>query len=339
MKKTFLLTILVCSAAMVMAQRGKLVLEDNSLLVAFDANTGAITRMERKTTGWVLERRPELGVSFRMHVPLADRRFNFVLGQKQKLQSAEQVSSSEIRLQWDNLMSENGGELPISLKATITLKNGALTFDASVDNRSDLVVETIDYPYFGDLNAPSKNDRLDVRTMWYGNLGSEEVYPHFNNSKGYWGVFYPTKTFDSFRSLFCLIQGKHQGLYVEMHNPTQPYLIEYTFEQHPGVVQSVDNPLPQQDEISGMPVNLQFRTCHFIFAQPHTRKDLVPIVLRGYDGDWHKAVDIYKEWRTTRFKPAHEPAWLQDVHSWLQLQINSPEQDYRVKFKELLTYG
>ncbi|HEX3935001.1 MAG TPA: DUF6259 domain-containing protein, partial [Puia sp.] len=194
-------------------------------------------------------------------------------------------------------------------------------------------------PYFGDLDAPSRSDRMDVRTMWYGNLGSEEVYPHFNNGKGYWGDFVPTKTFDSFRSLYCLIQAKNEGLYVEIQNPTQPYLIEYTFEQHPGVIQSLDNPVPQENQISGIPVHLEFRTCHFIFAQPHSQKELVPIVLRTYDGDWHRGVDIYKQWRTTWFKPAHIPEWIKNVNSWLQLQINSPEQDYRVPYKDLVKYG
>jgi hypothetical protein len=33
--------------------------------------------------------------------------------------------------------------------------------------------------------------------------------------------------------LFCLIQASDQGLYVEMADPTQRYLLEYTFEQHP----------------------------------------------------------------------------------------------------------
>ena len=321
------------------AQAKELILQDDSLLVAFDANTGAITRMERKSTGWILERRPELGVSFRMHVPMPNRRFNFVLGQKQHASVAEQVSKSEVRLQWKNLESENGGNLPITLTANVSLKNGALTFSTSVENNSNLTIETIDYPYFGDFNVPSKNDRVDVRTMWYGNLESNEIYPHFGNSKGYWGDFVPTKTFDSFRSLFCLIQGPSQGLYVEMQDPTQPYLLEYTFEQHPGVIQSNDNSVPQEDKISGLPVHLEFRTCHFIFAQPQSKKQLVPVTLRCYSGTWHAGVDIYKQWRATWFKPAHKPAWINEVNSWLQLQINSPEQDYRVPYKELVKYG
>ncbi len=321
------------------ATAGELILQDDKLLVAFDSSTGALIRMINKTTNWTIQRRPELGVSFRMHVPLPDRRYNFVLGQKQQVRVAEKVSENELRLQWTDLKSENGGILPITLTATVSLKDGSLTFRTHVENNSDLTIETIDYPYWGDFNPPSRDDRMNARTMWYGNLQSDEIYPRFNNSKGYWGDFVPTKTFDSFRSLFCLIQAKGQGLYVEMHNPTQPYLLEYTFEQYPGVIQSVDPWVPKQDEISNLSVHLDFRTCHFIFAHPHSKRELVPIVIRTYDGDWQKGVDLYKDWRKTWFKPAHLPDWIKGVHSWLQLQINSPEQDYRVPYRELIKYG
>jgi hypothetical protein len=47
--------------------------------------------------------------------------------------------------------------------------------------------------------------------------------------------------------------------------------------------------------MSGFPVHLEFRLCHFIFEKPHSTTKLVPIVLRGYQGDWHEGVNIYKQ--------------------------------------------
>ena len=111
---------------------------------------------------------------------------------------------------------------------------------------------------------------------------------------------------------------------MELGDPTQRYLVQYTFEQHPGVTESIDSRVPRTDAISGLPVHLEFRTCHFIFAQPHTTVALSPIVVHGYAGDWHVGVDLYKEWRATWFKPTHLPAWVQEVHSWLQLQGSIP---------------
>src|ERR1035438_7037099 len=74
------------------AAADEIVLEDNALLAAFDTGSGALTRLESKATGWVVERRPELAVSFRLHAPLPDRRDNFVLGQKQRAAKVERLS-------------------------------------------------------------------------------------------------------------------------------------------------------------------------------------------------------------------------------------------------------
>ena len=49
-------------------------------------------------------------------------------------------------------------------------------------------------------------------------------------------LIFPSRHSDRNRSLFCLIQAQTEGLYVEMSDPTLPYYLEYTFEQHPGVV-------------------------------------------------------------------------------------------------------
>jgi hypothetical protein len=219
------------------------------------------------------------------------------------------------------------------------LTNGTLTFSGALVNDSALTVETVDFPYFGDLSPPAKDATMTVRTMWYGNLGNDEVYPGFGNEKGYWGVDFPTKTFGSQRSLFSLIDAGSQGLYVEMADPAQPYLLEYTFEQHPGLVSAVNNRVPKEDEISGVPAHLEFRACHFIFAQPHSTVKLAPVVVRGYEGDWHTGVDLYKQRRATWFKPPRVPEWAREVHSWTMLRMNTPEEDYSIAYTNLVEYG
>jgi hypothetical protein len=76
------------------------------------------------------------------------------------------------------------GELPITFTATVTLKDGQLSFDGTLDNKSSYWIETVDYPYFGDLNPPTPDSTVFARTMWYGNLGNDEIYPNFGNEKG-----------------------------------------------------------------------------------------------------------------------------------------------------------
>ena len=84
--------LLAAALAMCLPAVGKeLVLEDEQLLAGFDAESGALTRLENKSLHWVIERRPELGASFRLLAPLPGRRDNFVLGEKQRAAEAEQV--------------------------------------------------------------------------------------------------------------------------------------------------------------------------------------------------------------------------------------------------------
>jgi hypothetical protein len=298
---------------------GEVTLQDNQLLVAFDSNSGALTRLENKTTHWVIERRPKLGVAFRLFAPLPNRRWNPVFvgsgepddamlfklppEQKQHVAAVKKISDNEIRIQWKNPIAENGGVVSLTLTSDVTLTNGALTFSATLENDSPLTVETIDYPYFGDFNPPSRDtSKMAARTMWRGkpdNLISEEIYPHFHNEHGYWGDFWPLKTLESWESLFCLIQARDEGLYVEVDARRAPYRLQYTFEQHPGLVSSITELVPKEDEIGGKPVHLEFRACHFIFEHPHSTMKLAPIVLRCYQGDWHAGADLYKQWRST----------------------------------------
>jgi len=327
------------STAQAASVAGEVVLQDTDLLVAFDPASGALTRMERKSTHWPIERRPALGASFRLMAPMPNRRQNFILGSKQHAKSVERISDEQVRIQWSGLESEHAGVLPITFTATVTLKNGALTFTGVLDNQSSLPIETIDYPYFGDLNPPTADARLLAHHLWVGALQETELYPHFVNELGYWGVRYPTKNINSNVSQFCLLQAQDQGIYAAVHDPAIRYLLQFTFEQHPGVIDWNENAVPRTDEISGWPVHLEFRTCHFVFTHPKSSVDLAPVVMRPYSGDWHAGLDVYRDWRNTWFGKPHIPEWVRQVHSWQQLQIDGAEQDYSISYRDLLGYG
>ncbi len=280
------------------APAGAIVLEDDKVLAAFDGDSGALTRLESKPKHWVIERRPELGVSFRLFAPLPQRRYNPVLGQKQHAAEVKKVSENEVRLRWKDLVSEHGGVLPITLNAIVKLTNGVLGFGATLENNSPLTVETVDYPYFGDLTAPARGVLLEAQIPKddkTDTLQSNEVHPHFRNEKGYWGVSFPTKTLEGQQSRFCLLQAPGQGLSIEVDAPKAPYRLQYTFEQHPGVLSAVSNLVPQEDEISGFPVHLEFRLCHFVFAPPHSTTNLAPIVLRCYSGDSKEVLSVLRQ--------------------------------------------
>ncbi len=313
-------------------------LEDEEVRVTFDPVSGALTHWVNKRSGWAIQRRSELGNSFRMQVPLRGRHDNFILGQKQRASRVEK-RGNQIHLEWHDLVSEHAGVLPLSFAATVTLSNGALTFDARLHNRCNLVLNTIEYPYLGDLSAPAPRMKMWRRHMWYGNLQSDEIHPHFRNEKGYWGDLSPLETAGSERSLFCLIQSVGQGVYVQVSDPKATYLIQYTFEQKPGDLNSITDRVPEGETISGHPVHLEFRTTHFLFAPPGSEVKLTPIVFRCYPGDWQAGVDLYKAWRKTWFRQRPIPAWAKEVHSWQQIQINSPEDSLRYSYRDVAKIG
>lgn len=311
--RLFIASFFVFTLAARFAFADEVTLEDNSLLVAFDSDSGALTRLVDKTSTnqWAIERRPDLGVSFRMFAPLPNRRWNPIQGQKQHATEVRKISDNEVELQWKNLVSDVGGVLPITFTADVTLDNGVLTFKSTLQNDSPLTVETIEYPYFGDFSRPSRDSSLRV----FMKKDNDELYPHFGNRKGYWGVFYPTKTYEAWADPYCLLQAPDEGVYVQPDAEKLPYRLEYYFEQKPGVISAITQLVPPDDEIPGneqlfgkedsnsdknseIPVHLEFRTCHFVFAPGHSTTNLVPITVRCYQGDKGAGENIYKEWRS-----------------------------------------
>lgn len=312
-----ILAILSCCAFAVwkssFASAGEVVLQDRQFLAAFDNDSGALTRLENKSTHWVIERRPEFGVSFRLGAFSPDRRHTIVFRQNQHAVEVKKISDTEVRLKWTDSVDEDDKGFPITLTATVTLTNGALSFDASLTNDSSIMVESVDYPCLGDLAGTADGTPLEARHMWYGDLKSASISS--------------SQTVESKQSLFCLAQSLTEGLYVEMRDPTQPYLMKFVFEPR--------DPTSSNDNS----VHTEFHTTHFAYVHPHSSAKLAPIVMQCYSGDWHAGVDLYKEWRATWFKEPHVPAWIKNLNSWQQLQINSPEQDYRVAYTNLLSYG
>src|SRR5512140_70478 len=94
---------------------GEAILEDSSLRAAFSPDSGALIRLENKLSRWKIERRSELGASFRLHARLPGHRDNFVFGPKQHATHAQLLSDHQLRLEWKGLLSERDGVLPMTL--------------------------------------------------------------------------------------------------------------------------------------------------------------------------------------------------------------------------------
>ncbi len=317
MKNASTLLALFCTTfvlASVPAFSRDITLKDKSWVVSFDSQSGALTRLESKSPRWTIEGRPKMALLFWLNAQSPDgRQDNIVLGQKQRAVEVKKLSSRQVRLQWQNLISERGDILPITLTAIVSLTNDTLTFDASVTNDSSLMVSTVEFPCVGDLSSPTAGAPLWGQHTFYGDLKKDDI------SKD--------STIMSKQSLFCLIQSTNEGIYVEMKDPTQPYLINFVFEHH-GFAGSTANPL-----------RLEFQTTHCAYVHPHTSAQLAPVVMRCYTGDFHAGLDCYKAWRSTWYQEPHLPEWAREVHSWTMIRMTTPEQDYGLPYTNFVQYG
>ncbi len=102
-----------------------IVLENKEISIAFDRETGALVAFTNLSTGWRWQTDPNLGESFNLFVPTADRSYNPVLGARNRQASFEKSADGEsLTLVWSNLVSEYQGTLDITLHGTVEHMKG-----------------------------------------------------------------------------------------------------------------------------------------------------------------------------------------------------------------------
>ena len=341
-------------------------LQNDTLRLTFDRATGALVGLTAVQTGWEIVSRPHLGLSFRLLVPLTsddpvdvafaermgraygerahgERRNNPVYGEEQKLTSLELAPDGKAAtFTWDEVSSEIGGPLPIKITLTVTLTERQAVYSMTIENRSRHGIENVYCPYLGDMQHPA--DEAWFRTFSYVYATAQEwpLWPTFTNMRGYFGVDYPTQLSNSGHAAgapmapFILLRGEKQGLYAGVCS-TSSELVAWNTELRPGYGSSIDHRIPEGQSIGGTDVATRFAAIHVPYIQPGETRALTPIALEAYQGGWQQGTDIYKAWRDTWMKHAPQPAWAREPHSWLQLHINSPEDELRLPFRDLPT--
>jgi hypothetical protein len=314
-------------------------IENESIRLEFDRDTGALTHFENKQTHWSISPRAELAESFEMFVPLADRAYNPVLGARNRLTSLDKSEDGkQITLTWKNLESEYAGRLDIDFEAKVTLNGPQVSFSSRLTNHSAYTVTSVEWPILGDLKPPTQSSSLTREHSSYGNLIRTPLYPVMSDERGDYGTNYPMQIANNSGYglvRYVLISTNGQGLYLGTHDTTGRELVSYTTELKPGYETSFHKTVPEGPAIDGHPARLVLGAVHFPFLNAGEAGPLSTVVLSPYAGDWHNGVDIYKAWKATWFKTPVSPDWVKDVHSWQQLQINSAEGDLRTQYRDL----
>ncbi len=331
-----------------------IILKNEALHLEFDSDNGALIKLVAVETGWEILSRPSLGLSFRLLVPLPHQRDNPVFGEKQSLSHTETTANS-VTLTWDSVTSEYGGTHNIKLTLHIVLDRRQARYQMTVENHSDYVVENVYCPYFGDLQRPHGEEWFKTFSYTYATAQEWWLWPTYQNSRGYYGVDFPTQFASDSHSVgapmapFMLLRGAKQGLYVGVGTADNE-LVAWHTELRPGYDNSLstrvnaslhqlNGRVPDEPTIGGKDVATRFAAVHVPYIQSGETRALTPLILEPYQGDWQQGVDIYKQWRSTWMPIPAIPEWAKEPHSWQQIHINSPENELRMQFRDLPLIG
>ena len=314
-----------------------LILENRILRAEFDPGTGAMTQLTSKLTGWRLIRRPDLGLSYRMLVPSPGKRSTYIYGESQPVASAEvSPDKRSVVFAWRNPIDQHGQIVPLEFTARVSLDEGGLRFSGHIVNNSSRTIECVAWPCVGDVTPSRPGAQLVQQQLSCMSLKSTTLHPRFEPDKGYWGTRYPThSSANTNNALFILLAEAEQGFYVGCHEPSNKEMVSWFFERKPGYLDSHTGLPVEEDEIAGKPAVMDIMVHHFVFVPPSQSWDLSPIVVQPYEGNWQSGLDVYRRWRQSWFRPPCRPNWVEDVHSWMQIQIYDAEDAMNFRYEDL----
>ena len=307
-----------------------LTLESDSLLVAIDRKTGCIDRIESKDGAWKLR-----GAGMRLQVPAPDHRFHYLT---QSHTGAPRIESDgkQATITWAGFASDRMGKLDIEVKQTVQLIGAGVHFSYEIRNGSPAVIESYTYPRLAGLKPPARDKTMRQVAWSYSAMGSNSLWPQFGNEVGYYGYDTPAQLRHlGTDSQFCMVLSDTRGLYIGYHDSGQKQVVQVCFSLSPAYVDSYNaTAIGSQGKVADSAVGIDPNCLCFI--QPGATQRSEPMVLEPFTGDWHAGADIYKAWRSTWLKAPRMPAWVKDVHSWQQIQINSSEDRLEFPYKDLV---
>lgn len=321
------------------------ILTNDTLRLEYNRENGALVGLSAVQTGWQILDRPWLGLSFRLLLPLPGRRNNPVYGERQKLSSLEiSEDGCQVVFFWDGLVSEYGGKHNITVKLTVSLTARQAIYALTIENHSGYTIENIYCPYLGDIQHPEGAESFKAFSYNYATSQEWSLWPTYQNLRGYFGVDYPTQFGTASHnsglpmSPFMLLLSPEQGLYIGAFQAS-PELVAWHTELRPGYGSSIDARVPETPEIAGKDVSTRFAAVHVPYILPGETRSLTPLALEAFLGGWQQGVDIYKEWRNQWMSLPSIPAWAREPHAWQQVHINSPEDELRIPFQDLIKIG
>ncbi|MGO8718824.1 MAG: DUF6259 domain-containing protein [Acidobacteriaceae bacterium] len=309
------------------------VLQSEALRVAIHSDSGCVQELATRDGAWKLQR-----AGLRLHVPAPDHRFHY-LSERNTGKPLIESDGEQAIITWAGFESDRMGKLDIEVKQSVRLVGDGVHFSYEIRNGSPAVIESYSYPRLKGLRPPA-GDKGMCQVAWnYSGMSSASLWPSFGNEVGYYGYDTPAQL----RMLgtdkqFCLVLSDSRGLYVGYHDQHQRQAVQICFSLSPAWVDSFnDSAIDPSGKVADSAIAIDPN--HLCFVQPGASQRSAALVLQPFTGDWHVGADIYKGWRRTWYKAPITPTWVQDVHSWQQIQINSAEDRLSFPYKDLTRYA
>lgn len=319
-------------------------LETSNLRLEFDESNGSLTGIFSKKSNWNVIKRPHLGLSWRIMIPMKGRRNNEAWGHEQKQAPECESGRDFVRFVWEKIESHFGGIHKIRVITECRIRDDQMVFSMHIDNADEHIVENVYYPYIGDLYRPNNAKRFSFQHGSYCGMKEYEMYPTFPNCAGTHSVDFPTLCVEDHinppMNPFGLIADENgNGLFLGV-GERRIEAVSWHGEYLPGWRNSNDFRVFEEDQIGDKDTYVRFAVGHLPFVMPGTSFDLLPFVMDAYQGEWSTGALCYRKIsRQWNHVPDTIPEWAKDPHSWLQIQINSPEDELRMQFRDLPKVG
>jgi len=322
---------------------GLLKLETQNLTLEFDSGTGSLVGLYSKVSDWNIIKRPHLGLSWRLMIPLEGKRNNQAWGNEQDAPEWE-ADENHVAFTWNQVKSRFGGTHNIKITTKCCIEKEQAVFFMQIQNRDDLVVENVYYPCIGDLHRPEGAKRYKFMYGAQCNVREAEMYPTFPNRNGSWSMDQPTFSLSDQSnpplnpmSLVCDEKGSSLVICATQRRMEA---CAWFAECLPGWSNTNDFRVFEEDSFGGKDVYIRFSVGHLPFVAPGMDFELLPFALDACTNDWAGGIECYQKWADEWENTARKiPGWVCEPHSWLQLHINSPEDELRMRFTDLPKVG
>lgn len=265
--------------------------ETANIRASFDVRTGSLIELYSKKSQWNIIKRERLGQSWKMMIPLFEKRNNNPFGHAQIKKPACTFTDQSIAFKWSTIVSEFGGGHNVTITTKCQAVGQQLVFSMNIVNQDTFVIENVYYPYIGDLHRPEKSNKLQFMHGAYSGMREYEMYPRFPNPVGTHSVDFPTLPVSP---SFCnppmypfglVCDDQNNGLYMGIAQRRMGATTWHA-EALPGWRSSNEFKLFEEDTFEGKDVYTRFSVGHLPFVQPGETFDLLSFGMEAYQGDW-----------------------------------------------------